>query len=102
MKLYINALNRERIITSIFDGDTHLISKEAESNSSSETILTLIDSALHELETNINSLNEIEVERGPGSYTGTRLGVAVANALSFSLLVPVNKKNISKLEIPEY
>ncbi len=39
-------------------------------------------------------LNGIEVETGPGSFTGLRVGVSVANALGFSLGIPVNGKKI--------
>jgi len=39
-------------------------------------------------------LDGIEVEAGPGSFTGIRVGVAIANALGFSLGVPVNGKKI--------
>lgn len=39
-------------------------------------------------------LTGIEVETGPGSFTGLRVGVAVANALGFSLNISVNGKKI--------
>lgn len=35
-------------------------------------------------------LTQIEVNPGPGSFTGTRVGVAIANALGFALGLPVN------------
>lgn len=35
-------------------------------------------------------ITAIEVNTGPGSFTGTRVGVAVANALGFALDIPVN------------
>lgn len=37
-------------------------------------------------------LKGIEVETGPGSFTGIRVGVSVANALGYSLGIPVNGK----------
>ncbi len=39
-------------------------------------------------------INGIEVETGPGSFTGLRVGVSVANALGFALRIPVNGKKI--------
>ena len=39
-------------------------------------------------------LKEVEVEIGPGSFTGLRVGVSVANALGYSLNIPVNGKKI--------
>lgn len=37
-------------------------------------------------------ISEISVNQGPGSFTGTRIGVTIANALGFSLDLPVNGK----------
>lgn len=39
-------------------------------------------------------LSGIEVETGPGSFTGLRVGVSVANALGFALGIPVNGKKM--------
>ena len=46
-------------------------------------------------------LTAIEVNPGPGSFTGTRVGVSVANALGFALDVPVNGKK-GKIVVPIY
>ncbi len=35
-------------------------------------------------------ITEVEVNPGPGSFTGTRIGVTIANAIGFALRVPVN------------
>ena len=41
----------------------------------------------------IGSITEISVNPGPGSFTGTRVGVSIANALGFSLGIKVNGQN---------
>lgn len=46
-------------------------------------------------------LTAIEVNCGPGSFTGTRVGVSVANALGFALDIPVNSKK-GKIVMPIY
>lgn len=38
---------------------------------------------------NLTDINGIVVFAGPGSFTGLRIGITVANALSYSLSVPV-------------
>lgn len=38
------------------------------------------------------NITEINVNPGPGSFTGTRIGVTIANALGFSLGLNVNKQ----------
>ncbi|KKT40267.1 hypothetical protein A3K29_02650 [Candidatus Collierbacteria bacterium RIFOXYB2_FULL_46_14] len=35
-------------------------------------------------------ITEVEVNCGPGSFTGTRIGVSIANALGFALGIPIN------------
>lgn len=42
----------------------------------------------------LQTLKGIEVEIGPGSFTGLRVGVSVANALGFTLGIPVNGKRM--------
>jgi tRNA A37 threonylcarbamoyladenosine modification protein TsaB len=50
----------------------------------------------------LRDLTEIEVETGPGSFTGLRVGVSVANALAWVLKIPVNGKKIGELVEPRY
>ncbi|HBQ51259.1 TPA: hypothetical protein DD690_04750 [Candidatus Daviesbacteria bacterium] len=47
-----------------------------------------------QFQSGIGKLKAIEVETGPGSFTGLRVGVSVANALGFALNIPVNEKKI--------
>ena len=39
-----------------------------------------------------SKLTGIEVFKGPGSFTGLRVGVAIANALGAAMDIPVNGK----------
>ena len=102
MKLYIDTRDREKINISIFKKNNIIISKEANSQINSDTALILLEKALSDLNLNTDKITEIEVERGPGSYTGTRIGVAIANSLSFVLQIPVNGKEVSSIENPKY
>ncbi|MBI2329840.1 tRNA (adenosine(37)-N6)-threonylcarbamoyltransferase complex dimerization subunit type 1 TsaB [Candidatus Daviesbacteria bacterium] len=60
----------------------------------SQVLLPLIIRLLHSTNYQLQSLKGIEVETGPGSFTGLRVGVSVANALGFALHIPVNGKKI--------
>lgn len=51
--------------------------------------LFLIDKFLSHHQKSARDLKAIAVYNGPGSYTGVRVGVTIANALSFSLNIPV-------------
>lgn len=50
----------------------------------SETLLPMIDELLNRNNCEICDINLIAVNNGPGSFTGVRIGVAVAKGLSFS------------------
>jgi len=60
----------------------------------SQLLLQSIKEALDKEKIKLKDLTEIEVKTGPGSFTGLRVGVSVANALRWSLKIPVNGKNI--------
>lgn len=62
----------------------------------SQVLLGLIEKILDKNNLKSSDLKEIEVSKGPGSFTGLRVGIAVANALAYSLNIPVNNK---KLEV---
>ena len=67
----------------------------------SQKALILIDQLLKRNKILPTDIDEIEVNTGPGSFTGTRVGVAIANALGFGLNVKVNGSK-SKQAAPRY
>src|SRR3989338_8185783 len=67
----------------------------------SQVLLTMIVKILKKNELNLKDLTAVEVNCGPGSFTGTRVGVSVANALGFALDIPVNGKK-GKIVVPIY
>lgn len=68
----------------------------------SESALFLIDKLLKKRGLKIKDLNGVSVNLGPGSFTGLRVGSAIANALSFLLKIPVNGTKIGELVGPVY
>lgn len=92
--LSINTTNNKKTIIGLsFDGKEDVLEKEVETRSSQET-LSLINEILKKHNLSIKDITEIQVHAGPGSFTGTRVGVAVANALGFALGLPVNGAKI--------
>lgn len=55
-----------------------------------QTILPLIEELLAEHHLAASDISEITVHTGPGSFTGLRVGAAIANTLGFLLHIPVN------------
>ncbi len=69
----------------------------------SEKLLPAIEKLLSKNKLTIRDLRGIGVVRGPGSFTGVRVGVACANALGFVLNIPVKgvkyRDNLDILDI---
>ncbi|MBZ9729537.1 tRNA (adenosine(37)-N6)-threonylcarbamoyltransferase complex dimerization subunit type 1 TsaB [Salegentibacter sp. JZCK2] len=65
--------------------------KEDKSNnySHAEKLHVFIDEILKENNLSVADLNAIAVSKGPGSYTGLRIGVSTAKGLCFSLDIPL-------------
>lgn len=52
-------------------------------------VLSLVDAALHDSGLSLAALSAIAVISGPGSFTGLRIGMTVAQGLAFSATLPV-------------
>ncbi|MGE5267378.1 MAG: tRNA (adenosine(37)-N6)-threonylcarbamoyltransferase complex dimerization subunit type 1 TsaB [Deltaproteobacteria bacterium] len=54
-----------------------------------ERLMPLISELLHEAGLPIEEIDRIVVTTGPGSFTGTRIGIAAARALKLAVNIPV-------------
>lgn len=54
-----------------------------------ETIHTRIEEILNKSSISLKDIKGIVAFQGPGSFTGLRIGLSVANALAYGLTVPV-------------
>lgn len=87
MILHINTKDQKKVKVSLKKDGKVWKSLSEQNAYGSQVLLPLIKKIV-----DVNSLTAIEVETGPGSFTGLRVGVSVANALGFSLGIPVNGK----------
>jgi len=67
-----------------------------------QVLLPLINEILEKHNVSLKNINEIRVNTGPGSFTGLRVGISVANTLGRFLRIPVNSRKIGELEEPKY
>ncbi len=58
-------------------------------NQHAEILLAMIDDVLEEAETARAQLDVVALGRGPGAFTGLRIGAAVAQGLAFGCDIPV-------------
>ena len=102
MKLFIDTSSSEKIIIGLDDKRFTTQAREEKS----QKLLPFIDellsskgrSASGRKKLTLKDITEIEVNTGPGSFTGLRVGVSVANALGWALGVTVNGKDLRKGE----
>ena len=60
-------------------------------------LMPAIESLLKEVDVEPNQLDKIIVAKGPGSYTGVRIGVSVAKTMAWALNIPIT--GVSSLEV---
>ncbi len=63
--------------------------EESGSYSHSENLAIFIDEILKESSLTYEQLNAVLISKGPGSYTGLRIGISLAKGLCFSLQIPL-------------
>lgn len=97
MKLFIDTSSNEKILLKVND---QVFESEAR-RVKSQRLLPFISETLAIFNAKLSDLTEVEVATGPGSFTGIRVGVAVAQTLGWALNIPVNGQRISKDEFIE-
>ena len=101
MILYINSADKDSVKVSLKAQNGRLWKKSAKRSLSSQALLGVIEKLLKEAGIEITDLAEIKFFRGPGSYTGLKVGATVANTLGWLLKIPVNGQK-NKIMLPDY
>lgn len=100
--LFIDTSNNKQITVSLeVEGERDTRSKEV-GRERSQLVLPLIKELLRDHHLTMKDIEKIQVEVGPGSFTGLRVGVAIANTLGLILQVPINDQPVGKLVEPVY
>lgn|GEM_PF-2017019 len=90
MKTLILDTSSEYCILVLAEGDTMLShTLFLHENRLSQSLLSEVATLLLKTGLSLKEIDCIAVGIGPGSYTGTRIGVAVARSLSFGLNIPI-------------
>ena len=94
MILHINTKDQRQVVVSLKKDGKIVDSLDAKNEYGSQVLLPLIEKIFKKNKMEYKDIDGLEVETGPGSFTGIRVGVSVANALGYTLGIPVNGKNI--------
>ena len=101
-KLYIDTRDNKMIIVRLETKKGTFEEKSVANKNRAQVALPLIEEILNKAKLSARDIDEINVEKGPGSFTGLRIGISIANALSFAGLVQVNGKILGEIEEPQY
>ena len=92
MPLILNIETSTKNCSVALFSESNLISEKSllsEKHSHSETLTLFIEDVIKNSEYTLIDLDAISVSKGPGSYTGLRIGVSTAKGLSYSLNIPL-------------
>lgn len=98
MKLYLDTSNNLKTIIKL---DEVKFTKNYQSPRDQDVIGALLE-ALKAQNKTVQDITSVQAFTGPGSFTGLRVGLSVANALSFALNIPVNGKKPPAIITPTY
>lgn len=104
-KLFLDTTSNKEVIIRLYIDEKEFEVKQEIAFNRGQVVLPLVDELLKKHSVEPEELDAVEVNAGPGSFTGVRVGVAIANALSFALQIPVNGitiKDNGKLVEPVY
>ncbi len=93
--------NKEIKIGVEIDGKKYFVKQQID-HRKAQAALPLIDQILKSYNLKLKDLTEIRVNVGPGSFTGLRVGVSIANALGYLLKIPINGRSVGEMEDPKY
>ncbi|HAL65703.1 MAG TPA: tRNA (adenosine(37)-N6)-threonylcarbamoyltransferase complex dimerization subunit type 1 TsaB, partial [Bacteroidales bacterium] len=73
----------------VSNGDLIGLEETQDKNAHSARLTVLIEKILNDNRLKAKQLNAVAMSRGPGSYTGLRIGASVAKGLCFALNIPL-------------
>lgn len=98
MTLYINTSDFDSVEFVIINKQVKSFKKTLAFNENFRT-LELLEKFLKNQKVSLKKIDKIIVCSGPGSFTGIRVGIAMAQALSFALQIPLTA--IPKDKLPK-
>ena len=101
-RIYIDTRDNKKIVVRLDKNGEKFKEVLVASKKRAQITLPLIEKILKKAKLRIRDVDEINVDKGPGSFTGLRVGISIANALSFAGLIRVNGKKLGQIESPQY
>ena len=100
--IHIDTSNNKEIIVALkIDGKEYL-QKKVPDHRKAQVVLPLVEQLLKDHSLKLDDVTGIAVNPGPGSFTGLRVGITIANTLGLLLNIPVNGKKSGETVIAVY
>ncbi|OGG24396.1 hypothetical protein A3A79_04395 [Candidatus Gottesmanbacteria bacterium RIFCSPLOWO2_01_FULL_43_11b] len=100
--LFIDTSKQHEIIVAIEKDGKRYEEKSSSKQANAQMVLPLIEKLMNENKMKMTDITHIRVATGPGSFTGLRVGVAVANMLGNLLNIPINDLPVGTFASPFY
>lgn len=100
--LFIDTASSEAAVVRLQIGKEEFEQTQTYDRNKAQVILPLIEHLLQEQGLTMQDMTAIEVNVGPGSFTGLRVGVAIANTLAHYLHIPLNNQPVGIVVEPIY
>jgi len=100
--LLIDTTNNKEMMAGLRINGKEMIQKQPLDTRKAQVILPMVEELLGEHKLSLKSLTAIEVNSGPGSFTGIRVGLSIANTLGFLLKIPVNGSKVGEFAEARY
>ena len=93
---YIDTTNNKEVTVSLTIDSKEVIQKKPLDTRKAQVVLPMFESILKEHQLTLKDVTDIKVNPGPGSFTGIRVGLTIANTLGYLLKVPVNGQKVGQ------
>lgn len=100
--LSIDTSRYDKLVIGLEVNDQKNVLEEDFDYRKSQGVLPLLIRILKDNNLTLSDLTAVEVNTGPGSFTGLRVGVSIANTLGNILQIPINVQAIGLLAEPIY
>lgn len=100
--LYIDTSDNKKLVVQVLKNENVVVEEVETENPKADQVLVVLGRIIEKAGVDIHYIKNVRVHKGPGSFTGVRVGVSIANALAFTLGIPVNNKKVGEIEVPEY
>lgn len=95
---FIDTTNNKEVNISLTIDGKEVVEKRSLDTRKAQVVLPMLEELLKKHELSLKDITEIKVNPGPGSFTGIRVGLTIANTLGYLLNIPVNGQTNKPVE----